>query len=266
MSFENLTVISQCQKTARCCSFCKEPGHNIKMCNDNRLIDFENDCSVHVHNAMSMLDFSFWINDAYSDNKQLLKSYALNKGLLKKKEKYTFFECCKKISCYTCEIYKPEFLVEENEEVSLESMLVNLVDHFGDQSERFTMPQFEIQDNVGIERIVMREMLSYMLLRNILNPGEENHVVVKRNINLSFKNDENEDIHKLCECTICLNDKMVKDIIELQCDHQVCKECVVQIIQTKKDGNPTCPYCRAEITGLKCKTNGVKNELTPFVG
>jgi hypothetical protein len=59
---------------------------------------------------------------------------------------------------------------------------------------------------------------------------------------------------------------MEKDIIELQCDHQICKECVIQIIQTKKDGNPTCPYCRAEITGLKCKTNGVKNELTPFVG
>ena len=266
MSFENLTVNFQCQKTARCCSFCKEPGHTIKMCNDNRLLDFEDDCSIHVHNAMSMLDFSFWINDAYSDNKQLLKSYAVKKRLLKNKDRHTFFECCEKISRYICEMYKPEFLVEENVDVSLESMLVNLVDHFGNQSERMVMPQFEIQDNIGIERIVMNEMLSYMLLRNGLNIEYENHEVVKRKINLSFKNDENVDINELCECSICLNDKMVKDIIELQCQHQVCKECVIQIIQTKKDGNPTCPYCRAEITALKCKTNGVKNELTQFVG
>lgn len=265
MSFRTLTLIST-QRTSRCCSFCKESGHNIKNCNDSRLIDFEYDCSVHVHNAMSMLDFSFWINDAYSDNKQLLKSYAINKGLFKNKDRHTFFEYCEKISRYTCEIYKPEFLVEENEDDSLESMLVNLADHFGNQSERIAMPQFEIQDNVGIERIVMREMLSYMLLRNLLNTGEEPPSVVKRKIKLTSKNIIYIDTNELCECTICLNDKMEKDIIELQCDHQICKECVIQIIQTKKDGNPTCPYCRAEITGLKCKTNGVKNELTPFVG
>jgi hypothetical protein len=169
-----------------------------------------------------MLDFSFWINDAYSDNKQLLKSYAINKGLFKNKDRHTFFEYCEKISRYTCEIYKPEFLVEENEDDSLESMLVNLADHFGNQSERIAMPQFEIQDNVGIERIVMREMLSYMLLRNLLNTGEEPPSVVKRKIKLTSKNIIYIDTNELCECTICLNDKMEKDIIELQCDHQIC--------------------------------------------
>ena len=266
MSFKNLKSNYQSQKTTRRCSFCKESGHNIKNCNDNRLLDFENDCSVHVQNAMSMLDFTFWINEAYSNNKQLLKSYAVNKGLIKNKHNHTYFECCEKISCYMCEIYKPEFPVEENEDESLESMMLNLVHQFGNQSERFTIPQFEIQDNVGIERIVMREMLAYMLVRNLLNPGDQNQEVVKRKIKLTSKNIIYIDTNELCECSICLNDKMEKDIIELQCDHQVCKECVIQIIETKKDGNPTCPYCRAEITGLKCKTNGVKNELTPFVG
>jgi hypothetical protein len=266
MSFKILKSNYQSPKTARRCSFCKEPGHNIKNCTDNRLLDFEYDCSVHVQNAMSMLDFTFWINEAYSANKELLKSYAVNKGLIKNKHKHSFFECCKKISSYLCEIYKPEFSVEENEEESLESMMLNLVERFGTQSERFTMPQFEIQDNVGIERILMREMLAYMLVRDMFNPGEENNAVVKRKINLTSKNIIYIDTNELCECGICLNDKMEKDIIELQCVHQVCKECVIQIIQTKKDGNPTCPYCRAEIIGLKCKTNDVKNELTPFVG
>jgi len=264
MSFENLSVIPNTRRTTRCCSFCKEYGHNIKNCNDNRLVDFEQDCSVHVHNMMSMLDFTLWIKDAYSDNKDLLKSYAVNKGLMKNKYSHTFFECCEKISRYTCEIYKPEFIVDEDG--SLESLLLSLTEQFGNQSERIAMPQFEIQDNAGIERIVMREMLSYMVLRNLLNPVEENPVVVKSKINLSFENNENEDIHQLCECTICLNDRMVKDIIELQCEHKVCKECVVKIIETKNDAKPTCPYCRAEITGIKCKTNGVKNELTSFIG
>jgi hypothetical protein len=239
------------KKTSKCCSFCKEQGHNIKTCNDDRLLDFEYQCSIAVQDMTYHNELIIWINETYSDDKRMLKSYAVKK-CSKITTRSNIDDCINEISQYIFKAYKPE---EEDLLLEFANELV---------TPQVRMPQFEIQDNIGIERIIMREMIAYMMLRNTLNIEEQPKEVVKSNINLSLNNDENIDINKLCECSICLNDKIVKDFIELECEHQVCKDCIVKIIQMKRD-NPTCPYCRAEITGLKCKTNGVKNELTQFV-
>lgn len=254
------------QKQPKCCSFCREPGHNIKNCNDDRLLEFEYKCSVKVHNSMNLLDFTFWISDEYSNDKHLLKSYAVKKGLLKIKQRPIVMECCEVISRYICEIYKPMFLLDGgNVDVSLESMILELAGHFGNNSESsVVMPQFEMEDNINASR-VMFELLMYNMFKH-----SSNKLPAIYNISLNIENDEdvekenkNKKIDDLCECGVCLNNIGFNDFIRFECNHQFCKSCVVQMINTKKDTDnpPNCPYCRAEILNLICKTTEVRDQI-----
>jgi hypothetical protein len=240
------------------CSFCKEPGHNIKKCNDTRLLEFEHKCSMKVHKSMNLLDFTFWISDEYSNNKHLLKSYAVKKGLLKIKQRPIIMECCEVISRYICEIFKPEFLVEGNVDVSLESMILELADHFGNQSERVVMPQFEMEDNINASR-VMFELLMYNMFKH------SSKLPSMYKISLNIENNENEDPHELCECGVCLDNNKLKDFIKFDCKHEFCKSCVIKLINTKKssdvDNSSTCPYCRVEIQNLICKDIAVRDQI-----
>jgi hypothetical protein len=140
-------------------------------------------------------------------------------------------------------------------------MILELAGHFGNQSEQsFVMPQFEMEENINASR-VMFELLMYNMFKH------SNNLPSIYNISLNIENDEKEKDNKnkedLCECGVCLNNIEFKDFIKFNCNHQFCKSCVVQMINTKKDTDnpPNCPYCRAEILNLICKTTEVRDQI-----
>jgi hypothetical protein len=62
-------------RNRRCCSFCRNPGHNITNCHDTRLKTFEHDCiiasieisSLHGNNHISRDEFRIWLIDNFPD-------------------------------------------------------------------------------------------------------------------------------------------------------------------------------------------------------
>jgi hypothetical protein len=90
MSFENnnsdnrsnLTIIPDRIRrvTSRCCSFCRNPGHTISFCNDDRLQQFENLCNIQKTTFVNdFKGFERWLMDYYLENATVTKAYAISK-------------------------------------------------------------------------------------------------------------------------------------------------------------------------------------------
>jgi len=82
----------------------------------------------------------------------------------------------------------------------------------------------------------------------------------------SVNNDENEDIHQLCECSICYEDKEVKNYVKFNCNHEFCSTCVGNTIKSRQNRNKICcALCRAEVKSIQCRTNEVKAEIDELI-
>ena len=109
-----------------------------------------------------------------------------------------------------------------------------------------------------------REMLIYAMTNVFMNfiRDEPN----KLNIISSVKNDENEDINQLCECGICYEEKKVADHVKFNCNHEFCKDCVINTIKSRQNANNICcAFCRTEVKSIESRTNEVKAELGEYI-
>ena len=90
MSVENLSAENRVQTTdipprirrQQCCSFCRNRGHNIRMCNDIRLVYFEIRCSIAVQNMIEVDDLYLWINSFALENISnidIIRAFAIQK-------------------------------------------------------------------------------------------------------------------------------------------------------------------------------------------
>lgn len=70
----------------RCCSFCRNPGHNVSTCNDERLKTFEHNCiiacieisTLHGNNHIARDEFRMWLIDNYP-NGHYIRAFAIRK-------------------------------------------------------------------------------------------------------------------------------------------------------------------------------------------
>ena len=63
-------------------------------------------------------------------------------------------------------------------------------------------------------------------------------------------------------CPICLNDLQIKTIVETNCCHRFCYECVKNLYREKSIMK--CPLCRAKIDKCKVNSKTIKNKLETF--
>jgi hypothetical protein len=76
---------------------------------------------------------------------------------------------------------------------------------------------------------------------------------------------ENDEICGNCECSICWEDKEVKDFVKLGCNHEFCKDCLIKSIRADLRENPCCALCRTEVKYLRSRTELVHSELENLV-
>ena len=113
-----------------------------------------------------------------------------------------------------------------------------------------------------MENILMREMFIAIMT------GIVNRTIIdeykKLRIKSTFNNNENEDICQLCECSICYDEKELQNFVKLGCNHEFCKDCVINTIKTSNN-KVCCAFCRSEVTEIESRTNEVKNEIDNYI-
>ena len=116
-----------------------------------------------------------------------------------------------------------------------------------------------------MEYALRRDMLWHTLATILMDfiRDEPNN---KLNIISTVKNDENLDINQDCECNICYEEKKVSDFTKFNCNHEFCKDCVINTIKSRRNANNICcALCRTEVKSVETKTNEVKAELDEYI-
>lgn len=134
------------------------------------------------------------------------------------------------------------------------------------------MPQLDGELGNVLDEVFTGQNMNEILqnnpdLLNAYNNGFNNaRNATNLNILTKVNNDENEDIHQLCECSICYDEKQVKEYVKYGCGHEFCSTCVSNTIKSRRTGNKLCcAMCRSEVTEIQCRTNEVKAEIDNLI-
>lgn len=232
----------------RSCSFCRRPGHNINLCNDQRLQDFDSLCInkkiefEYCQNPISA--FEDWIYEYWNDNKTLVKAYAVNKcGALMSDRLYIIIE---RIMIH---FYDDEYLLRENGA----SLQIENEDFHIESGE-------EISNNLEFLRDLRTLMMMMrMLTQPDLQTDSERKFAIQSNL------DKIESQEK-CNCNICYDEINVTNFVKLNCNHEFCKECIKSTLKSCNIfSEPMCALCRAPIKKFTFKNSDVQCELTEMI-
>jgi hypothetical protein len=116
---------------------------------------------------------------------------------------------------------------------------------------------------LGGERVLSTEpnesqrLLDALTLLNMSQQMIEEHAKErKRSIQTSII--ECNDTYTY-ECSICYEEVPKNLFVKINCGHQFCKDCMKQHIQNSL--NPTCAFCRTEMTNLELSSQEMRNEF-----
>ena len=266
MSIDNLNAEHRGQinvlpppiRRRQCCSFCREQGHNIIRCNDNRIREFELLCATQVVRMNSSDEFKNWLSE---QDEYIIKVYAIRKFRVSFGATLLY-----RINMITNYIYRTYVYNshEEEEQSDFENDLMEFVQQLATQNQEIRNRIPEINEVRAIETILIREMMFNMFPLMFTNFIREN-LYKKINILSTVNNNENENINKLCECDICYDEKEIKNFVKLGCNHEFCKDCMIKTIQTSHINNLYCALCRTEVKSIESRTNQVKNEINNYI-
>ena len=238
------------------CLFCRLNGHNITTCNSPRLRDFEVTCATQVSQTNTQEDFKNWLIEYYSSEELLIKTFAIKK--FRVTTRVSIENCMELISNYIFRIYKNmNENVEMNED---EDEVTSFIRETGIQE------NIRISEIRAIENLLMREifiiMMSGFINRIIINEDRKLQIV------LTINNHEDENLNQLCECNICYDEKELKNFVKLTCNHEFCKDCIINTMKTMNTNNIrnlTCAFCRKDVKTIESRTNDVKNEFNNYI-
>ncbi len=265
----NNRIIAPSIRSKSCCSFCKQSGHNITRCNSDRLLEFEIMCATEVRSFESQYDFKIWLNQNYINNKIILKAFAIRK--MNVNSKTSIDDCINKISDYIFKTYKnftniqQEDTIDFEEDINdLQDDLIRFLDEIRNRRQR-EMPQ-EFYENPNFEQSALREYNIALSLQDIFFQVRESHNDNK-NINIITKLliNEDEEINEICKCNICWDEKEIKNFVKLGCNHEFCKDCVINTLKIDQMNNPCCALCRKEITSINSRIEIIHNEISELI-
>jgi len=118
----------------------------------------------------------------------------------------------------------------------------------------------------GMQLAIGREMfyaLNNLAYNRYLNPVPQNK---KRNISLLLENNNNHTNHTdNTDCSICLENKSNSTFVKFDCQHEFCKDCVVQCLQNNTKNVLCCALCRGNTRSFKTKSQSTYEELKILV-
>lgn len=283
------------QRRQQTCSFCRSPGHNIIRCNDDRLTDFEALCVNQMRvfetlNSDMRQNLQNWLIETRItnyENQHLLKSFAIKK--CRAVSSSDILSCVILITQYihtTYSLQRNIYVSHSNGRnivmgrTNLEQDLIELMhDNYNNlQRDNNLQSDNNLQDDQTNEinnqinllnQDIAREMLYALVYQNSINRYlEEQHNQTKK-FNISLLLDENNDmkeninnsVNETNDCNICYENKLNNTFVKFDCNHEFCKECVVQCLKNDKRDEPCCALCRAEIKTCKTSSTVIYEEL-----
>ena len=233
--------------TVRCCSFCRQPGHNINLCNDQRLQDFENLCrnkkrEYETHDN-PVDSFQEWVYQYWAGNEQIIKAYAVSRcgGLMR----HRIFDLIENIMIH---FYGDEYILGD-----LPPPLVSDSDS-----------EDETLENIINTREFLSDYRTFMMMMRILTQPDL-HTASERKFAIQSNLDKIES-QEICDCNICFEEFNVTNFVKLNCNHAFCKECIKSTLKSCNILSvPVCALCRAPIKKFTFKNNDVQSEFTEMI-
>ncbi len=244
----------------RCCSFCRNPGHNILTCNNTRLIEFEQLCVTQKVN-LGILEFKNWLLNYAITNSYIIKAYAVR-----------YCGCTMHdsvVECVRCIIDKINTLNVNNDlrERNQSEPLI-ILNNFHN-IRRPSLIEESLQDAIEEYRqhsnTRMRELLAVgsILFMSIMSAGR-NELINERKFHIQTDIVECKHVNE-CECGICYDTKAKSEFVKLNCGHEFCKECIKQTLKNLKTENPHCAFCRAEINNMEITSQHIRDEFNDLL-
>jgi hypothetical protein len=254
METETNTVLRP--RATRCCSHCGEEGHSIRTCNDDRIRELEVECARRIQHYTDE-QFTQFLNTEFETEPTLIRALAIKN--CRATTKTSKDEVVRAVSVYIRRTYIYGAR-DIHDAFNGHSAFSN--------SERFREGEREeVTDAIvqSMEYALRRDMLWHTLATILMDfiRDEPNN---KLNIISTVKNDENLDINQDCECNICYEEKKVSDFTKFNCNHEFCKDCVINTIKSRRNANNICcALCRTEVKSVETKTNEVKAEIDEYI-
>jgi len=238
--------LTRTMRLSRRCSLCNSYEHNITTCNSAILINFQTNLinrrdelreihSIDFNNKL--LYFETWLG---AQDHHLIKSYAMRFcGVY---SRTTLQICVSKITDFIWGIVRVEIeyniVIPEYVPLPVRSIMdipdipLNYLD----------LGAFEFLDGLRNNRAVSNENKKF----------EINTVLCVELENLETKK----------ECDICYEEKQIRHIVTLNCNHKFCGECVSQTLKKCNKFNlPRCAMCRTKIDCILVNDNEIMNTL-----
>jgi hypothetical protein len=272
MSFDNLSaehrgmfnVLPPSMRRQQCCSFCRQSGHNLTTCNSNRLREFEVICSTQALQTNTQDEFKNWLSQNYMSEQLLLKTFAIKKFRVTTRTSVEI--CINLIAEYIFRTYKNtnEAVEIVEHEIEFENDLMTFI------QELSAVREEEIQENRiisefeqlrAMENMLMREMFIAMMTRIINRTLRDDDV---RKFKIVSAVNECENTGQKCECNICYDEKELNNFVKLGCNHEFCKDCVIETMKTSNN-KLCCAFCRTEITEIESRTAEIKSEIDNYI-
>ena len=165
---------------------------------------------------------------------------------------------------YIFSTYKNNTLLEEENqeendnnlenENNIENDLVNLLLQIRGNYIAEPLPESLLHQNM--ERMLQIEMAIAYLSNRYINVNNTNNTSVSRKnvINCALYKNKKENFNKICNCSICYDNKKLNKLVILDCNHEFCDNCIIKTLEINKNIIPCCALCRAEIKNIKTRT------------
>jgi len=245
--------MQQAQRISHC-SFCRRSGHNRLTCIDQRLLDFETDCSIRCQ-SMPPNEFNDWLCNSYGHHVSLLKTFTAKKCRISM-NRVDISVCTDAITQYIYETYVQQFR-EQEQPSRIEDDLLSILIQMRNPSPGQMQPSPELQNEIQ-NAILFLEMTG-----NIVHSSSEEEK--KFSIKSTFQKITSVSKNELIECCICFESFKKKDFIVLKCGHEFCNDCLKKCLISDKRENPCCAYCRTEIEEITCRTSKIHKQMTSMI-
>jgi hypothetical protein len=263
----NINVLPPSMRRHQCCSFCRQPGHNLTTCNSDRLREFEATCANKVLQTNTQNDFKNWLIQNYISEHLLIKTFTIKKFRITARESVE--SCMDLITEYIFRVYKNNNEVVEDENQFENDLMTFIQELSPDREEEIREAIPEIDLVRRMERMLMREMMFSIMTRMLTNLNNINNVNLNQKLNIlsSIEHNDNEDTNEICECSICYDEKELQNFVKLGCNHEFCKDCLITTMKTSQinGNNLSCALCRTEVKSVKSRTEQVYTEMSELI-
>jgi hypothetical protein len=241
--------------TRRCCSFCRNTGHNITTCNDDRLLEFERLCITSETNLGSAA-FKEWLLGYSLQHQNVTRAYAVR-----------YCGCSVRNYLMTCvdhivrrisglnDFQQPR---EPPSQSNYDSELWNRL-----RRGVLSASQTPLLHQMFVGANNIEELMSAMLFVEMITRVRDD-LTRSRKFNIQTNVVECSQSNT-CECNICYESKLKPEFVKLNCGHEFCKDCLKQFLQNVRTEQPLCAFCRSEIINMELTSEDIRNEFNELI-